>query len=44
MWRVQYYRTGGTLTGKIFADLAAATDFIVYKISAWDVHDCYQLD
>ena len=41
MWRVVYYLTGGTRTDRIFDSLAQATDFMVYKISAWDVHDCY---
>ena len=44
MWRVSYYLVGGTFTAKTFPSLAAATDFIVYKISAWDVHDCYRVD
>ena len=41
MWRVQYYLSGGTRTDRFFTSLAAATDFMVYKISAWDVYDCY---
>lgn len=44
MWRVRYYLTGGTLTGKTFASLAAATEFIVYKICSWDVYECYKID
>jgi hypothetical protein len=44
MWKVKYYLTGGTCTSKLFADLAEATDFMVYKICAWDVYDCYRVD
>jgi hypothetical protein len=44
IWRVRYYMTGGTLTAKTFASLREATHFMVYKISAWDVHDCYRVD
>ena len=41
MWRVVYYLTGGTKTAKIFASLDAATRFMVYDISTWDVQECY---
>ena len=44
MWRVCYYMTGGTFTAKTFNSLRAATEFMVCKISAWDVHDCYRVD
>jgi hypothetical protein len=44
MWRVVYYLTGGSRTAKIFHSLTEATDFMVYKICAWDVHECYKID
>lgn len=44
MWRVRYYLVGGTFTVKTFPSLRAATEFMVYKINSWDVHDCYRVD
>ena len=44
MWRVCYYLVGGTRTSKTFPSLREATEFMVYKIYAWDVHDCYRVD
>jgi hypothetical protein len=44
MWRVIYYLSGGTQTAKTFPTLTQATHFMVYKISAWDVHDCYRVN
>ena len=44
VWRVRYYMTGGTLTARTFPSLREATDFMVYKIYSWDVHDCYRVD
>ena len=44
MWRVCYYLVGGTRTAKTFPSLREATDFMVYKIYSWDVHDCYRVD
>jgi hypothetical protein len=41
MWRVSYYLVGGTCTAKTFPTLTEATDFMVYKICTWNVHDCY---
>jgi hypothetical protein len=40
MWQVSYYPTGGKLTVRTFPSLRAATEFMVYKICSWDVHDC----
>ena len=44
MWRVSYYLTAGTRTSKTFLNLREATEFMVYKIYSWDVHDCYRVD
>jgi hypothetical protein len=44
MYKVSYYMTGGTLSSRIFETLAQATDFMVYKISSWDVYECYRMD
>jgi hypothetical protein len=44
MWRVSYYMCGGTLTSKTFPTMHAATEFVVYKISSWDVREFYKLD
>ena len=44
MWRVRYYLTGGTLVAKTFPSLHAATDFMVYKICTWRVHECYLIE
>jgi len=44
MWRLRYYLTTGQLVSKQFESMAAAVDFSVYKISCWEVHDCYLED
>jgi hypothetical protein len=44
MWLIKYYLATGQLRSKTFPNLAEATDFMVYRISAWDVHDCYRVD
>jgi len=43
MWRVGYYQIGIRFT-KTFPSLDAATRFMVYEISSWDVYECYRVD
>jgi len=44
MWVLKYYLTTGQLVTKLFPSLSEVTEFVVYKICAWNVHDCYRED